>query len=629
MVTVDGRHASFKGVDQEKLAKIMIELGAYEAMNLDGGGSTTMALAPLDKENIVIVNRPSDGSERAIINGIGVFNNAPKSSLKYIEISTSDTNIFVNASRKFYIKGYDKYYNPVEIDLDRARFSVEGIKGKFKDNILYTEECGIGTVKVRYKGKTDEIKINVINQPKDLVIKPEKFHIDFESKKQFEAVYGINDDGFKAKINPNDIEWKVVGNIGKIEDGVFYSNDNATSGAIIASMGNAIENTLVSVGHSTELIEGFESIKNLEFTSYPAEVSGSIERENKDKKGKYSLKLEYDFTQTDSTRAAYINFSSDGIKLNKKPDKLGMWVYGNESNHWLRGELVDNEGRLYRINFCNNVDWKGWKWVTANIPSDVKLPITLKKVYVVETNSLNKDMGYLLFDHLQTIYNTPIKNIDLPEETIITDRLQRHSEVKKNGYSFTITSGINELNNLLKYHISKRISNIISESDLGIVMNGMNFRFSTTIEKPLIEVKSGFTSFTHKDTLFIQLDNANNGIRATEPNQWLDLMNRLNNSTEKNIILLLPKPVFGKNGFTDKLEAELLHEILTDYKIKGKNIFVLYGGNKNKVDIKSGIRYIEFNNQQMNNNFDLFELNYIKFIVNEDEITYEFLPMFK
>ncbi len=54
MVTVDGRSEASGGIGLEDLAKILLELGATDAMNLDGGGSTTMFLGGK------IVNKPSD-----------------------------------------------------------------------------------------------------------------------------------------------------------------------------------------------------------------------------------------------------------------------------------------------------------------------------------------------------------------------------------------------------------------------------------------------------------------------------------------------------------------------------------------------------------------------------------------
>jgi phosphodiester glycosidase len=55
LVTVDGRQPGFsEGMTMRELADLMMKLGATEAINLDGGGSTTFV------SRSVVVNRPSD-----------------------------------------------------------------------------------------------------------------------------------------------------------------------------------------------------------------------------------------------------------------------------------------------------------------------------------------------------------------------------------------------------------------------------------------------------------------------------------------------------------------------------------------------------------------------------------------
>jgi exopolysaccharide biosynthesis protein len=72
LVTIDGRQPGESiGMALTTLADLLLELGAVEAINLDGGGSTTMVIH--DK----IVNRPSDQTgERPVSDAILVF---PKS----------------------------------------------------------------------------------------------------------------------------------------------------------------------------------------------------------------------------------------------------------------------------------------------------------------------------------------------------------------------------------------------------------------------------------------------------------------------------------------------------------------------------------------------------------------------
>jgi len=68
-VTVDGRQPGLSvGMSLNELAALLLEFGATEAINLDGGGSTTMVIKNR------IVNKPSDTSgERPVSDAILVF----------------------------------------------------------------------------------------------------------------------------------------------------------------------------------------------------------------------------------------------------------------------------------------------------------------------------------------------------------------------------------------------------------------------------------------------------------------------------------------------------------------------------------------------------------------------------
>jgi len=72
LVTVDGRNASGSaGMRFEALADLMKELGARDAMALDGGGSTTLYAGEK------VVNTPSGGSERKVANAILIISQIP------------------------------------------------------------------------------------------------------------------------------------------------------------------------------------------------------------------------------------------------------------------------------------------------------------------------------------------------------------------------------------------------------------------------------------------------------------------------------------------------------------------------------------------------------------------------
>ncbi len=68
LVAVDGRSTRSAGMYGTELARLMELLGAWQAFNLDGGGSTTFW-----QRGRGVLNRPSDGAERAVANHWGIF----------------------------------------------------------------------------------------------------------------------------------------------------------------------------------------------------------------------------------------------------------------------------------------------------------------------------------------------------------------------------------------------------------------------------------------------------------------------------------------------------------------------------------------------------------------------------
>ncbi len=67
LAVVDGRSGVSVGMNCRELATLMAGLGAWTAMNLDGGGSTTMWL-----RGAGVLNAPSDGTERTVSNHLAV-----------------------------------------------------------------------------------------------------------------------------------------------------------------------------------------------------------------------------------------------------------------------------------------------------------------------------------------------------------------------------------------------------------------------------------------------------------------------------------------------------------------------------------------------------------------------------
>ena len=76
IVVVDGRQSSSKGATLQELAQILVDNGADKALELDGGGSSTLVLNPKNSPPVILnspIHQGIPGNERPVATHIGFF----------------------------------------------------------------------------------------------------------------------------------------------------------------------------------------------------------------------------------------------------------------------------------------------------------------------------------------------------------------------------------------------------------------------------------------------------------------------------------------------------------------------------------------------------------------------------
>lgn len=73
LFVVDGRSSASVGMTYKEMADLFLYMGAFEALNLDGGGSSTLSIIPEGSSTPRAINVPSDGGERYVPDGVGIF----------------------------------------------------------------------------------------------------------------------------------------------------------------------------------------------------------------------------------------------------------------------------------------------------------------------------------------------------------------------------------------------------------------------------------------------------------------------------------------------------------------------------------------------------------------------------
>ncbi|MGZ9584260.1 family 10 glycosylhydrolase [Paenibacillus marinisediminis] len=175
-----------------------------------------------------------------------------------------------------------------------------------------------------------------------------------------------------------------------------------------STVNNAFASNVMS-----SLLEDFEQTNHLSASSVRA-VLGSVTLKTSTRPypvmhGNQAVQLNYDFTGTTGTSAAYLNFKAQdgsiGVPMTDNPTQIGLWVYGDGQSHWLRALIQDATGAKATIDLTasRGLNWKGWRYITADLPANAAAPLRLNQIYVVETNDLNKNAGAILFDDIRTV----------------------------------------------------------------------------------------------------------------------------------------------------------------------------------------------------------------------------------
>lgn len=589
LMVVDGRGTSI-GATHDEMVALMKEYGAYNAMHLDGGGSSTMVAETADEDELSVKNTVSEGTPRKIMTALGVFNTSQTGSLSQLKLEADAERAFVGESVKTKLIGYDSYYNKVDIPAEQVTYSVTGGNGNAANGILTAYEPGIYTVTAEYGGFTASVNVTYSYAS---AMTPSVSSISLDKGQSITLSFnGVDSEGYSAPLT-NGISY-VLSNedLGTISpNGTFTAVNNGT-GYITCISGTAVCHIPVSVGGTLKTVESFENSPTVTFSSYPSNVTGSASVTSSASDGSKGLQLNYKLEKSDDTQAAYAKFNSP-IVLNGTPKTITMSVKGNATNHWVRGKIIDASGNSYTIDFSKGVNWSGWNEVTANVPSEVTYPIKLETLYVAALTSDSSSEYSIAFDNIKAVVSDGVA--DVPSNPSFND-VQNVAIDNKDAGSFYITlagnvvySGQNKPSNYTDARVS--VNNALQQnSDLMIYAGGCDITSGSSVETIKYGSTYAFHNYNAADLSIIELTAKNGGLRNTQASQWQRFSNDIAAAGNKNVIFIMD---VTPSNFRDKLEGDLFKSALNTIKNIGKNVYVVSAsGNSSWNTVRDGIRYI-------------------------------------
>ena len=233
LVAVDGRSHSV-GATHSEMATIMRNLGAYTAMHLDGGGSTTMAAQTMNHDHVRVVNTVSDGSQRRVVNALGVYNNSTPGEITSLTINTYPNRVFHGSGVNVYPFALDGHLNRMDINWEYAALVSDDAGGVWDGNRFFPSRIGEINFTLMYRDLT---YVTSIQSMELASITPSVTTLSATGGQRIPLNFtGTSTMGHAASILNLNFE-VVPASLGYIENNVFVVNSNE-SGYIRANIGN-------------------------------------------------------------------------------------------------------------------------------------------------------------------------------------------------------------------------------------------------------------------------------------------------------------------------------------------------------------------------------------------------------
>ena len=411
--TIDGRKPGHSiGASMSQVAARLIELGCETALCLDGGGSTTLSITEPDELAAKTVNKPSEGSERAVTNHIFlVADNEPSGRLSHFYVSADYDYVLAGSTVNISAAAVDTNFTPME-----KRYDLWASAGELDGNVLTTPSRGGDiTVTAESGSKHGETTVHAIKTPDSVSIRNSSGTVLKEltvspgstTALTAAAVYSH----LPLKADPEAFTWTVEGNIGTIDQQGRFTAATPGTGTITASAGGQSATVNVTVSKmALKTVEDFES-GNTIFNALG--YGANFERVNGSeyvRLGRGSGKMSYTLNLYNDTGTGYVSEMRFKNPVSVSPySLLNFWVYGDNSGNTL--SLLYSDGTKSGLKAqVATLDFSGWKQVSVNLNSVQELEGLA--VDCEADISLNTDgrYGAIYLDQMVLSYNGVVDN---------------------------------------------------------------------------------------------------------------------------------------------------------------------------------------------------------------------------
>ena len=415
LMAVDGNGSGGSaGTNYAESLELMDEVGCTYILCLDGGGSATYISRPEGSNEIQLTSKPSDGSERAVSNGLVIYTSTPPSDVfEKASITANDYYITPGSTTEAFAIGVSPAGTSAEIP-ENAIWSCT--LGTINSEGVFTSDGTVGdaVISMLVDGEVvGETTIHVVN-PDKIAFNQRAMVVPFgqSARLAITANYGLN----KVKYNWEDLIITFSDeSIGSVSDGVFTAASSGTQSDVTVALKanpNVKDTITLKLGKGSEVIFDFEKgtesadlsnwqVKDHE-GKYPIWAEASIvDRENgMVHSGEHAMAFHMPMDEyihgSEFYFAQSLTWIGDRIEL-KNALSIGFWIYIPEeaTNTEIAVNYIyyDAQGKQQRTtpDACLNNDfddmaYSGWHYLSV--------PVTKELAYIEDGAEVAASQGY-------------------------------------------------------------------------------------------------------------------------------------------------------------------------------------------------------------------------------------------
>jgi exopolysaccharide biosynthesis protein len=414
-VTLDGRlgESVAEGVTPAQVTGYLLAHGAYNAVLLDGGGSTEMDARLPGDTGLSVLNTPSDGSERPVANGLFVYTTAASAGQATKVVINGGKTVETVPGATIPVAAYatDANANPATGTITGT--VIPSSLGSWSNGQFTAKRAGTGELVAR-DGRTQSVqRIDVVTKLDSLTVSPAQPDLNNGQAQQL-TLGGTASGGTAVQIPAQAATWSVAdASLGTVSAGGLFTAAGSGGGLtnVTATVGGETASASVAVGSDTTLVDDMSNISNWSMTLHNGATATMTEAPGVVPPGDTasgSMQFSYDFPAGAGVKqVVFWPKSGDAITANpdgQVPTGIGMWIKGAGTGPELAESYLDVNGTDTTL-YPTTITWQGWQFVICQLPAGMSFPLSIDFLDLLTISNTTEYKATVNIADLEALYS--------------------------------------------------------------------------------------------------------------------------------------------------------------------------------------------------------------------------------